>query len=47
VKPEHENYLKRCEKMSEIVEERFKYTDWKQLFTDEELGVYSWERVTE
>lgn len=33
--------------MSDLVEERFALADWKQLFSDDELGVYSWERVTQ
>ena len=46
-KPEHERYVKQCENMWRIAEERFALKDWKELYNDIEEGVYSWTRDTE
>jgi hypothetical protein len=46
VKPEHDKYIKKCEKMWEIAEDRFRLSDWKELYSDLEEGVYSWQRDT-
>jgi len=46
VKPEHDKYIKKCEKMWEVAEQRFQLTDWKELYSDIEEGVYSWQRDT-
>jgi hypothetical protein len=32
--------------MSQEMEKRLKYSDWKELYTDNEEGVYSWLRTT-
>ena len=46
-RPEHEKYLKKCEKMWEVAEERWALNDWTELYTDIEEGVYCWVRDTE
>ena len=46
-RPEHDRYIKKCEKMWEVAEDRFALTDWKELYTDIEEGIYSWQRDTD
>ena len=45
-KPEHERYIKKCEKMWEVAEQRLALPDWKELYSDIEEGIYSWQRDT-
>jgi hypothetical protein len=41
-KTDHEKYIKKCERLHEMVDNRLGLADWKELYKNEEEGVYAW-----